>query len=86
MGGMLTEEVKRVLMGQEQLQIPLYYNLAHPDRFTYERGELKHADLSKKKVLMIGNSHTRQTAKALACQYAKEISMVELSIRRFQGE
>lgn len=30
-----------------------------------------------KKVLMIGNSHTRQTAKALACQYAKEISMVD---------
>ena len=58
MGGMITEEVKKTLMGQELLEIPLYYNLLNEDRFTYEQQteieELEIGEFSHKTALIIG--------------------------------
>ncbi len=62
LGGIIAEEVKKVIMGDEhKLDRTLYYNLTNPQRFTFQPGDFargqavqNQAPLAEKSVLMVG--------------------------------
>lgn len=57
LGGLIAEEVKKIVMQKEKLKVSLYYNLTNKNRFTFERSkDYKEfeGNFSDKGVLMIG--------------------------------
>ena len=56
LGGLIAEEVKKLLMGEEKLEKTIYYNLTNPLRFTYHPGDYGRngSDFTGKSVLMVG--------------------------------